>query len=1085
VIFIPLIAFHSARVRDPGDFEEKSFRNKEMENAKGIQMVMGKLKGEDTMTVQAYRFPKENYTEKEANAWIKDPKHKVGKVLEFAPAKDEPENEPKENASGYHTACLGDPSKYTKFTSQPVEDGIELISGTNNDTGEEGPQSYKFDAAKFNEADVKKYMKQNKIKAKFIPAGTPLQVNESSDLQADVKDNAAKKPKLDDQPVQNYPEIDPKNSGKLDTPLPVPGEEPTAFDTPEYFKPGAKPDSTPSSTEAIQPTYDMDKAKQSLLDHHTTDGKISKQKSMKWFLDVDGGDAQSPDNYRLPIGKVVENKVMSNDAAQIGKHVEYDDAALNNAWEHASGKHTGIANRLLQKKVVLIKQREKLPLNDSQQEFTQRHMSVWQDDSVVFTDTSDDTPELIKLNFNCPEAEKSGSGKGACGGDANSEKTSTHVMSESPKKYYGAQKPKDLPTLYLEQAQKMDKSSLEYHTYQHEKAHDEAKTPEMKEAFKKNLDVLKQETSARGQPEKTSHGDSWSSSHEGHSKQAFGFRRMSAFEDDTSPGGIALVEDVDIKQNAAPAGSKIIREDDQVIEVPVIPMREGVFTGTDGIPTLKQYEHFAPDAHWLEGQPILKGHTGPTELVTYKHDRIGKLVNVQARPDHKDVVAVARYYKDKLSPEDLTRIKSGTPYDGSIAYTTHTSMTDGDYNGSKYNAVEDGGYHFYHFAEVSQGACSVDKGCGFMLDGAKQNGGPGSGRHAEGVSKKEFISRHRDARTKHTADISKDSSGKFIVETDDGQIQAHDKYKDAVSSANSYATGNGLKQKQNGAMKTNANYWTAPVKSHLILLNQQLEASKKQFADTKDPEAKMQVQQLTAQIASWTKQLAKLNPEGSKMNEEINQNAGGKVKDADGNECMFFEMKDKKCPVDKETKDTKKITKKNSRFSHKGNSMTEIEETQMEAPEMVVSDEIVQKMNAQASEIETLKAESIKLNAAVAEAKTAFEEAKTVVADLVAKQNAAEKAATEAKAAKDFNAFRMSLNQANRTDELAQKHYEGFKENGWSYFDANPGILRVEAPKMKAMGVPASDGATSKQLEQARAELRKTQATPSKRLGKA
>jgi hypothetical protein len=184
------------------------------------------------------------------------------------------------------------------------------------------------------------------------------------------------------------------------------------------------------------------------------------------------------------------------------------------------------------------------------------------------------------------------------------------------------------------------------------------------------------------------------------------------------PGGFDLVAQADMKLNSSIAGSKVIYEDDSVIDVPVVPMREGVFTGTDGIPTLKKFEYFGKDAHWLEGQPILKGHTSPTEFVTYKHNRIGKLMNVTARPDKKDVVAVARYYKEKLTPEDMARIKSGNPYDGSIAYTTHTSFVNGEHSGHKYNAVEDGGYHFYHFAELANGtgACSTKDGCGFMLN---------------------------------------------------------------------------------------------------------------------------------------------------------------------------------------------------------------------------------------------------------------------------------------------------------------------------------------------------------------------------------
>ena len=312
-----------------------------------------------------------------------------------------------------------------------------------------------------------------------------------------------------------------------------------------------------------------EKAKQDLIEWATSDGKISKKKLMKYFLDVDGGDAQNVDSYRYVVGAIVDGEP------------QYCLRCLDDSWELASGKRTGVANRTVMKKIVFLKDREGMPLTEEQMEFTQRHMSAPINDSE------------IKLN--------------------------------------------------------------EY-----------------------------------------------------------------VLQDASEMGNIAVVNSADVKLNSALSGSKVIYEDDNVIDVPVVPMREGVFTGSDGVPTLKKFEYFSKDAHWLEGQPILKGHTAPTELVTYKHDRIGKLTNVMTRPDKKDVVAVARYYKNKLSPDDLAKIKSGIPYDGSIAYTTHTTFEDGEYDGKRYGAIEDGGYHFYHFADLGseRGACSHEEGCGFLLNEA-------------------------------------------------------------------------------------------------------------------------------------------------------------------------------------------------------------------------------------------------------------------------------------------------------------------------------------------------------------------------------
>ncbi len=312
-----------------------------------------------------------------------------------------------------------------------------------------------------------------------------------------------------------------------------------------------------------------EKAKQDLIEWATSDGKINKKKLMKYFLDVDGGDAQNVDSYRYVVGAIVDTEP------------QYCLRCLDDSWELASGKKTGVANRTVMKKIVFLKEREGMPLTEEQLEFTQRHMSAPINDSE------------IKLN--------------------------------------------------------------EY-----------------------------------------------------------------VLQDASEMGNIAVVNSTDIKLNSALSGSKVIYEDDNVIDVPVVPMREGVFTGSDGVPTLKKFEYFSKDAHWLDGQPIIKGHTAPTELVTYKHDRIGKLINVMTRPDKKDVVAVARYYKNKLSPDDLAKIKSGIPYDGSIAYTTHTTFEDGEYDGKRYGAIEDGGYHFYHFADLGseRGACSHEEGCGFLLNEA-------------------------------------------------------------------------------------------------------------------------------------------------------------------------------------------------------------------------------------------------------------------------------------------------------------------------------------------------------------------------------
>jgi ATP-dependent protease ClpP protease subunit len=72
---------HSARVRDPGDFEQDSFRRKNIDT--GVDIIMGKLKGETTMTTQTYRLKSDVFTVKEAKKWLKD--HNVN-YISFEPA---------------------------------------------------------------------------------------------------------------------------------------------------------------------------------------------------------------------------------------------------------------------------------------------------------------------------------------------------------------------------------------------------------------------------------------------------------------------------------------------------------------------------------------------------------------------------------------------------------------------------------------------------------------------------------------------------------------------------------------------------------------------------------------------------------------------------------------------------------------------------------------------------------------------------------------------------------------------------------------------------------------------------------------
>lgn len=85
---------HSARIRDPKDFDSKTFRRSNGGRAvlpgaglidipKSISIIWGKLKGSngvnDMPVVQALRFPKEKWTVEEAKNWLE--KNKIEYIL--------------------------------------------------------------------------------------------------------------------------------------------------------------------------------------------------------------------------------------------------------------------------------------------------------------------------------------------------------------------------------------------------------------------------------------------------------------------------------------------------------------------------------------------------------------------------------------------------------------------------------------------------------------------------------------------------------------------------------------------------------------------------------------------------------------------------------------------------------------------------------------------------------------------------------------------------------------------------------------------------------------------------------------------
>ena len=76
------------RVKEPGGFQEDSFRTISIDKDRGIQAVIGRLEGETTTTIQAYIFSKdkEDWTIVTAQAWVDEHKSLEPKALTFAEA---------------------------------------------------------------------------------------------------------------------------------------------------------------------------------------------------------------------------------------------------------------------------------------------------------------------------------------------------------------------------------------------------------------------------------------------------------------------------------------------------------------------------------------------------------------------------------------------------------------------------------------------------------------------------------------------------------------------------------------------------------------------------------------------------------------------------------------------------------------------------------------------------------------------------------------------------------------------------------------------------------------------------------------
>ncbi len=153
---------------DSDKFEKDSFRNKTLPNSDGVQLIMGKLKGKDSMTAQAYRFPKDKYTPEEAKAWLKDndvkdysfeeAKEDKSKNAAYDPTQNDPPDDTIENI-----IIAWVPWESEEIRS-PADDGVWKIESQDwKNPGQMRTTRYEFDPEKFTEEEAKDWLHKHDV----------------------------------------------------------------------------------------------------------------------------------------------------------------------------------------------------------------------------------------------------------------------------------------------------------------------------------------------------------------------------------------------------------------------------------------------------------------------------------------------------------------------------------------------------------------------------------------------------------------------------------------------------------------------------------------------------------------------------------------------------------------------------------------------------------------------------------------------------------------------------------------------------------------------------------------------------------
>lgn len=103
----PDVTENSIRVRmkNPGSFQEGSFRTIDISKPQGIKAVIGRPKGKDSTEVQTYIFDKDKWTPAEAKKWAEDHEKGAQKEAAMTPA-DIKKGMSTIGALAYHYDCL-------------------------------------------------------------------------------------------------------------------------------------------------------------------------------------------------------------------------------------------------------------------------------------------------------------------------------------------------------------------------------------------------------------------------------------------------------------------------------------------------------------------------------------------------------------------------------------------------------------------------------------------------------------------------------------------------------------------------------------------------------------------------------------------------------------------------------------------------------------------------------------------------------------------------------------------------------------------------------------------------------------------